>query len=93
MHPKGANSMAASGLVFRSDLVGTGRAISILFGINGVRNLVGPPFPEFKARFSATVGWHFSRDLRWRGSDFGINNLSFQNMLQRTSPIMNGNQI
>jgi len=47
---KGANSMAASGLIFRSDLVGTGRAISILFGINGVRNkqshLVGPPFPE-----------------------------------------------
>jgi len=33
VHPKGANSMAASGLVFRSDLVGTGRAISILFGI------------------------------------------------------------
>jgi len=31
--PKGANSMAASGLVFRSDLAGTGRAISILFGI------------------------------------------------------------
>ena len=55
------------GLVFRSDLVGTGRAISILFGINGVRNkrshLVGPPFPEFKARFSSTAGWHFSRDL------------------------------
>jgi len=67
VHPKGANSMAASGLVFRSDLVGTGRAISILFGINGVRNrrshLVGPPFPEFKARFLATAGWHFSRDL------------------------------
>ena len=66
VHPKGANSMAmaASGLVFRSDLVGTERAISILFGINGVRNkrshLVGPPFPEFKARFSATAGWHFS---------------------------------
>ena len=50
---KGANSMAVSGLIFRSDLVGTGRAISILFGINGVRNqqshIVGPPFPEFKA--------------------------------------------
>jgi len=63
----GTNSMAASGLVFRSDLVSTGRAISILLGINGVRNqrshLVGPPFPEFKARFSATAGWHFSRDL------------------------------
>ena len=47
MHPKGENSMAASGLVFRSDLVGTGRVISVLFGINGVRNkqshLVGPP--------------------------------------------------
>ena len=68
MHPKDANSMAASGLVFRSDLVGTGRAISVLFGINGVRNkqshIVGPPFPEFKAHFSATAGWHFSRDLR-----------------------------
>jgi len=37
VHPKGPNSMAASGLVFKSDLVGTGRAISILFGINGVR--------------------------------------------------------
>jgi len=38
VHPKGANSMAVSELIFRSDLVGTGRAISILFGINGVRN-------------------------------------------------------
>ena len=60
VHPKGANSMAVSGLVFRSDLVGIGRAISVLFGINGVRikrsHLVGPPFPEFKARFSATTG-------------------------------------
>jgi len=66
VHPKGANSMAASGPIFRSDLVG----ISILLGINGVRNhrshLVGPPFPEFKARFSATAGWHFSRDLTRR---------------------------
>jgi len=69
VHPKGANSMAASGLL-RNDLVGTGRAISILFGINGVRNLrshlIGPPFPEFKARFSAIAGWHFSRDLTRR---------------------------
>jgi len=70
VHPKGANSMAASGFVFRSDLVGTGRAISILFGINEVRNkrshLVGPPFPEFKPRFLATACWHFSRDLTRR---------------------------
>jgi len=67
VHPKGANSMAASGLVFRSNMVGTGRAISIFFGINGVRNkrshLVGPPFPEFKAYFSVMAVWHFSRDL------------------------------
>ena len=70
LHPEGANSMAASEVVLRSDLVGTGRAISVIFGINGVGNkrshLVGPPFPEFKARFSATAGWHFSRDLTWR---------------------------
>ena len=38
VHPKGANSMAVSGLILRSDLVGTGRAISVLFGINGVIN-------------------------------------------------------
>ena len=54
-------------VVSRSNLVGTGRAISVLFGINGVRNkqshLVGPPFPAFKACFSAMAGWHFSRDL------------------------------
>ena len=33
VHPKGANSMVASGLIFRSNLVGTRRAISILFGL------------------------------------------------------------
>ena len=56
-----------SGLGCRNYLFGTGRAISVLVGINGVRNkqshLVGPPSPEFKACFSATAGWHFSRDL------------------------------
>jgi len=55
VHPKGAKSMAASGLVFRSNLVSTGRAISVLCRINGGRNkqshLVGPPFLEFKAHF------------------------------------------
>ena len=70
MHLKGTNNMAASGLIFRSELVGTRRAISVLYGINGVRNkrshLVGPPFPEFKARFSATADWHFSRDVTRR---------------------------
>jgi len=49
-------------LVLRSYLVGTGRAIPDPFGINGVRNkrshLVRPTFPEFKASFSATAGWH-----------------------------------
>ena len=47
MHPKGANSMAMSGLVSRNDLVGTGKA--------RVRNkrcyLVWPSFPAFKTRF------------------------------------------
>ena len=38
VHLKGANSMAASGLVSRNHLVGTGRAISALFGLNVVRN-------------------------------------------------------
>ena len=54
---KCANSMAVSGLVSRNDLVGTGRAIAVLFGINRARNkqshLVGPSFPAFKAHFSA----------------------------------------
>ena len=57
---KGANSMATSGLILRSDMVGTGKAISVLFGINGVRNkrshLVGPPFPEFKVFQLRQVG-------------------------------------
>jgi len=55
MHPKGANNMAASGLVHRNNLVSPGRAISVFFGINGVINkwshLVGPPFPAFKVCF------------------------------------------
>ena len=55
MHPKGANSMAMSGLACRKALVGTGRAVSVLFGINGLRNkpsyLVGPPFLAFRLIF------------------------------------------
>jgi len=31
VHPKGANSMAVSGLVSINDLVGTGRAISVFW--------------------------------------------------------------
>ena len=65
VHQKNANSMTTSGLVSRSDLVCTGRAISVPFGINGVRNkwsyLVGPP--TLNACFSAMAGWHFSQDL------------------------------
>ena len=37
VHPEGANSMAVSGFRGRKVLVGTERAISIVFGINGVR--------------------------------------------------------
>jgi len=42
VYPKGANSMVASGLVSRSDLVGTGRAISILFGIMELETTISP---------------------------------------------------
>jgi len=38
VHPKDANSMATSGLVSRSNLVGTGRDISVHFSVNGVTN-------------------------------------------------------
>ena len=37
VHLKGANSMAISGLACRKALFGTRRAISVLFGINGLR--------------------------------------------------------
>ena len=36
VHPKGANSMAVSGLCSRKVLVGTGKAISAVFGVNGL---------------------------------------------------------
>jgi len=52
VQPKSANSMAASGVVSRNDLVGTGRTISVLFGLNGVKKqAISPPFPPFKACF------------------------------------------
>ena len=37
VHPEGTNSLAVSGLRNRKVLVGTGRAISAVFGINGLR--------------------------------------------------------
>jgi len=42
VYPKGINSMAVSGLGSRKALVGTRRAISVLFGINGLRNELSP---------------------------------------------------
>ena len=39
MHLKGAVSVSTSRLVSRSDLVGTGRASSVLAGINGGSDL------------------------------------------------------
>ena len=51
----------------RKALVCTGWSISVLFGINGLRNkqshLVGPPFPAFKACFSAAPGWYLPEAL------------------------------
>ena len=44
-HPKGANSMAASGLSYRKALVGTGLAIFLLLCMNRLRKQPsGPPF-------------------------------------------------
>jgi len=37
VHLKGANSMAMSVLSSGKTLVGTGRVISVLFGVNGLR--------------------------------------------------------
>ena len=37
VHPKGANSMAVSGLGFREALVGTGWAVSLLLSMIGLR--------------------------------------------------------
>ena len=37
VHPEGANNMTVSGLRGRKVLVGIGRAISAVFGINGLR--------------------------------------------------------
>ena len=58
MHPKGANSMAVSGLRGRKVLVSTGKAISAIFGINGLRKylscLVG------RASISSVHGPFFS---------------------------------
>ena len=49
--PEGCKQHGRVWAHIRSDLVGTGRAISVLFGINGLRNkpsyLVGPPFLAF----------------------------------------------
>jgi len=65
-------SMAVSGVACKKALVGTGAAISVLFGINGLacRNKpsypvypVGPPFLAFMADFSAMPNWHFPRAL------------------------------
>jgi len=56
----GANSMATSGLVFRSNLVGTGGPFLAEMELETIKrsHLVGPPFPEFKAHFLATAGWN-----------------------------------
>jgi len=55
VHPKGANSMAVSRLACRKALVGTGRAIPVLFGINGLRNK-----PSCRASISSIYGPFFS---------------------------------
>ena len=48
----------------RKALVGTGRAISIVFGIKRLGNkLSSPSIPAIVARFSVTAGWQCLGDL------------------------------
>ena len=67
MHPKGANNMAASGQL---GWHWEGHFYPFWYKQTELETsdltLQGLLFPEFKARFSATVGWHFSRDLARR---------------------------
>jgi len=53
--PKGENSVAVSEFISKNDLVGTGRAISVSFGINGVRkkrsHVIGPPLQHSRPVF------------------------------------------
>ena len=67
VHPKGANSMAVSGLACRKDLVGIGEVISGFFGVNKLRNkpsyLVGPPFLAFTAYFFSYARLAFLESL------------------------------
>ena len=59
VHPKGANSMAMSRLGYRNDLAG----YFCPFWHKQVISPCRPPFPVFKACFSATAGWHFLTDV------------------------------
>ena len=62
--------MAVSGLIYRNNLVGTGRAMSVLFGISGVGNkrshLVGPPFPSVQGLFFSYGSLSFLKSLNWK---------------------------
>jgi len=60
VHPKGANRMAVSGLVFEVTWLAPGGPF-LPFLVQPY--LVGPPFPEFKACFSATASGHFLLDI------------------------------
>ena len=66
MHPKGANSMAASRLSCSRPLIGTGRAISLLLCMNGLTITVvwtvGPPFLAVK-HISHSVGVAIGQEL------------------------------
>ena len=66
MQPKGANSMAVSG---RKVLPGTRRAISVVFGINGLRSEPSClPFPFFsygRLVFTGTLDCKFVNWWVW----------------------------
>ena len=66
MHPNGANNMASLWLISRNNLVGTGRAIFVLFGLRNKRSptsgVQGPFFSYSRLAF-------FERHLLIGGCD------------------------
>ena len=60
VHPKGANSMAVSVLGSRRPWLAPGGPFCPFWHRNEPSHLVGPPFSEFKACYSAAPGWHLA---------------------------------
>ena len=85
MHPKGANSMAASGLGCRKALVGIGLAISFLLCQNQRRNNLlacGASICDANTFILVCMGSHWPRDVTIENtltSGYGLSHESAEN--------------